>query len=213
MLEKEIDHSFYWRRLPHMQPEDGYLFVTFRIANSLPKSFIDQLNSYQIELDRTITQGSNFKNVIQKKVFGFYDELLAKSITTTTNLSENPIAEIINNQLKIMNNDYIQLICYTIMPNHVHVLFQPLQDENHMQHTLSDIMHLLKMRTAKEINIHLEKSGRFWQREYFDYCVRNEQEMMNIINYIMMNPVKAGLVETPEMWRWSWLRNSERLTP
>ncbi|HPT71060.1 MAG TPA: transposase [Candidatus Cloacimonadota bacterium] len=206
MAENESNQFKYWRRLPHIQPEDSYLFITFRINHSLPKSMQEKINSYQSDLEKKIAEGPNYRNIIQKKVYGLYDELLAKCNSPTINLTDIPFGNIIMKQIEIMNHDYIRLICSTIMPNHVHILFKPLKSENEEPYKMSDIMHMLKMKTAKEINFRLGRKGRFWQREYFDYCVRNDVEMQNIINYIMMNPVKAGLVKEPELWKWSWLR-------
>ena len=37
-------------------------------------------------------------------------------------------------------------------------------------------------------------SGAFWQHESYDHVVRDEQELIRIVRYILNNPVKAGLV-------------------
>ena len=50
------------------------------------------------------------------------------------------------------------------------------------------------------------ESGSYWQTETFDHWARDEAELFRIIDYIERNPVKAGLVERPEDWRWSSAR-------
>jgi REP element-mobilizing transposase RayT len=45
--------------------------------------------------------------------------------------------------------------------------------------------------------------GRLWQRQFFDHIIRNEEEFFETRDYILMNPVRKGLVETPEKWRYS----------
>ena len=45
--------------------------------------------------------------------------------------------------------------------------------------------------------------GRFWQDESYDHVVRTEDEMERIIDYIEMNPVKAGLAGNVLDWQWS----------
>ena len=47
------------------------------------------------------------------------------------------------------------------------------------------------------------KSGSYWQTETFDHWARDDAEMYRIIDYIENNPVKTGLVENPQHWRWS----------
>ena len=56
----------------------------------------------------------------------------------------------------------------------------------------------------------LGRTGRFWAREPFDRYIRNERHFLNALTYIEDNPVKAGLCEKPEIWRWSsaWRRMS-----
>jgi type I restriction enzyme R subunit len=46
-------------------------------------------------------------------------------------------------------------------------------------------------------------TGPFWQTETFDHYARDEAEVFKIIDYIENNPVVAGLVETPEAYRFS----------
>jgi len=54
-----------------------------------------------------------------------------------------------------------------------------------------------------ECNRVLTRKGEFWQREPFDRYIRNEQHYENAVSYIEHNPVKAGLCDKPEDWRWS----------
>ena len=45
-----------------------------------------------------------------------------------------------------------------------------------------------------------------WQKEYWDRFIRDERHFSRAVNYIMENPVKAGLVGKAEDWQWSWCR-------
>ncbi|MBU1023875.1 transposase, partial [bacterium] len=90
------------------------------------------------------------------------------------------------------------LLAWVIMPNHVHVLVQIIDG-----YLLSDLLHSWKRYTAKMINRMLGRKGRLWQREYWDRYIRNENHLNNAINYIHMNPVKAGFVNSPEEWQFS----------
>ena len=73
------------------------------------------------------------------------------------------------------------------------------------------IMHTLKLRTALECNKLLGIGGTFWQDESYDHCVRDDDELARIVEYIEMNPVRAGLVTSPEMWAYSSARERRTL--
>jgi REP element-mobilizing transposase RayT len=92
---------------------------------------------------------------------------------------------------------FYQLHAWAIMPNHVHVIFQP-------HAAMPAIMRWLKGRTSRLANRILGRTGTpFWQDESFDHWVRSAEELQDLIAYVENNPVKAGLVEAPEQWRWS----------
>src|SRR5205085_992554 len=82
-----------------------------------------------------------------------------------------------------------------VMPNHVHVVVEPLEGA-----TLTKILHSWKSFTAHQANRILERSGSFWQTEYFDHLIRDEQDMERAIEYVWKNPDEAGMKNWP--WRW-----------
>jgi REP element-mobilizing transposase RayT len=92
---------------------------------------------------------------------------------------------------------HYDLHAYVIMPNHVHLLIQPKVSPK-------DLMKSLKGVTAREANRILHRTGEpFWQKESCDHWMRDEIECQRIRAYIENNPVKAGLVDTPEEHPWS----------
>jgi REP element-mobilizing transposase RayT len=107
-----------------------------------------------------------------------------------------------------------RLDAFSIMPNHAHVVFKPLplQDEangeNESYHSLASIMQSLKGFTAYKCNRLLGREGEFWAHESFDHFVRDYEEWMRIIAYVLNNPVKAGYVSKWQEWRWSYRRNA-----
>jgi hypothetical protein len=54
----------------------------------------------------------------------------------------------------------------------------------------------MKSFTAHECHRVLRRTGAFWQDESYDHCVRDEDELLRIIDYVEQNPVKAGLVKS-----------------
>jgi REP element-mobilizing transposase RayT len=92
---------------------------------------------------------------------------------------------------------HYRLHAFVVMSNHVHVLITP-------EISVPRLMNSLKTRTARTANEILGRTGKpFWQNESFDRWCRDEIEFEAVRNYIENNPVKAGLVKSPEQWRWS----------
>ena len=81
------------------------------------------------------------------------------------------------------------------MPNHVHVLFTVLPDN-----PLGSVVGSWKRFTARKVNELLGRSGTFWQTEYWDRFIRNDEHYGVIEEYIDQNPVKARLVTEPRLW-------------
>jgi len=86
------------------------------------------------------------------------------------------------------------------MPDHVHLLLHPKEQEAGVWWSLPGILHSIKSFTANELNKLLKRTGTVWQDESFDRIVRDEDEFLEKWNYIRNNPVKRGLCPTPETW-------------
>jgi len=116
-------------------------------------------------------------------------------------LIQNPaMAEIVEEALWFGYGERYILNAYVVMPDHVHLLMTPLYGW-----TLSKILQGIKGYTSREINKRLNRKGSFWQDESFDHLVRNEADWIDKFEYIHSNPVKAGLVNRPEDFKFSSL--------
>jgi putative transposase len=85
---------------------------------------------------------------------------------------------------------------YVLMPEHVHLLVGETKVAE-----LSTAIQVLKQRTSRE----LKRAGeeQFWQRRYYDFNVYNGKKRIEKLQYMHRNPVRRGLVSTPEEWPWS----------
>jgi REP element-mobilizing transposase RayT len=86
------------------------------------------------------------------------------------------------------------------MPNHVHALFKV--DATPMPRILES----WKKYTATKANSLLHRRGGFWQADYWDTFMRDNNHELETRNYIENNPAKAGLVLNPKDWPWSSAR-------
>jgi hypothetical protein len=64
-------------------------------------------------------------------------------------------------------------------------------------------MESIKVGSTLRINAGRKESGVFWQPRFFDRALRTVKEYHEKVEYIHLNPVKAGLVSRPEEWPWS----------
>jgi REP element-mobilizing transposase RayT len=185
------------RRLPHWHPdvsEETFLFVTWRLAGSMPRSrFTQRLAGGSACPTLTLTAGQSFVAL---------DREMDKAAFGPVWLGDARVAQLVANALLYgeSGRQYYQLRAWVIMPNHVHVLLLPKTE-------LSVITRWLKGSTARQANLILHRTGEpFWQDESFDHRVRSELELERIVRYVEHNPVYAGLVANAAGWRWSSAR-------
>jgi REP element-mobilizing transposase RayT len=100
---------------------------------------------------------------------------------------------------------FYELSAVCVMPDHVHLILSPCQG-----FSLSRIMHGIKGVTAHRMNSLRGSQGRIWQVESWDRIIRDENELDEKLNYMLQNPVKAGLVEDPWSWCGWYLNPGER---
>jgi REP element-mobilizing transposase RayT len=91
-----------------------------------------------------------------------------------------------------------------VMPDHVHMIFSPLRNRNGNNFSLPQIVQKLKSVSAHTINKRLPHKGPVWQEEFFDHVIRQADSLQEKIDYVLLNPVRKGLVTRPEDYRWIW---------
>ena len=191
---------FYRRKLPHLQPPRATLFITFRLANSMPQKILVQFQREANQIDKTLSEISDPQERSQrtyseqKRLFGIWDSSLDSSLRGPFWLNDPNVAALVAESIHYRDGQVYDLDAYCIMPNHVHMVYTPLCNDTGEYYSMSAIMHSLKLYTARQCNLLLEQSGRFWQHENYDHVVRDDHERRRIINYVLNNPVTAGLV-------------------
>ncbi len=212
-MNKKLAYSTSYRRnLPHIQPPGATLFITFQLAGSLPVKVIRRLIMEEERTRETVSRIANPQErgrityLEHRKQFGRWDDAMHRNTDGPFWLKETKIAQLVNDCLHYYDNIRFSLICFCIMPNHVHTVFTPLEKENGMYWALSAIMHSIKGYSAREANKILGRTGKFWHKESFDHVVRDEEELNRIVQYVLNNPVKAGLVKKWDEWEWVYCK-------
>lgn len=199
----------YRRNLPHIQPPGVTLFVTFRLAGSLPVVVLEQWREEAKARERllaTLPEGERAERryLDDRRFFGRYDAELDRAAHGSLWLREPDVAAAVAAVLRDGDGAFYDLLAYTIMPNHVHMVFTSLPDGEDAYYALPWIMHRLKRRSAWNANTVLGRQGTFWQREFYDHYARDGREVERIVGYVLENPVKAGLAASREEWPWSF---------
>lgn len=121
-----------------------------------------------------------------------------------------------------------------VMPEHFHILIgEPYRGDP------SKVLQVLKQRVAlrllaprskrrqNQLGLWREEQSNcerhFWKIRFYDFNVYSRKKIIEKLRYMHRNPVKRGLVSSPELWRWSSFRayalgeksvvNIERLNP
>jgi REP element-mobilizing transposase RayT len=98
----------------------------------------------------------------------------------------------------------MRLYIAVVMPDHVHMIFMPLENEKQETFSFEEIVGAIKGASAHSVNKALQRSGHVWQDESFDHVVRHAESMEAKILYVRENPVRRGLVTRPEDYPWLW---------
>jgi putative transposase len=198
--------DYYERRLPHLQPLLGTFFVTYRLVNTIPA---DVFVRFQEERQQSLRLTNPIMaDEINRRYFGRYDTWLDRQTAGENHLAKPEIAQLVADSLHFFDGNRIELIAYCIMSNHVHAVFTLLSEKTNegAPNSLSSLKKSLKGFTAKEANRLLYSQGQFWASEWYDRCVRDDNELVRIVRYVLNNPVKAGLCADWHDWPWSYVK-------
>ena len=185
--ETEVHKFSHW--LPHWRQSEKMYFVTFRLQDSVAQ---DQLRAWAAE--KQIWE-SHHPQPWNEKVWNEYHERFTIRMEQyfdagygSCSLGKPAISEMVEKALRHFDGTRYQLGDFIIMPNHVHLLVRPAENES-----LEAVLHSWKSFTSKQANLTLGTTGSFWREEYFDHLVRNGAQYEKFQGYIRENPIKAKL--------------------
>lgn len=211
MFSYENKKVYHRRNLPHLQPLGGTFFVTYNLAEAIPKRILDKWrHEYEIQkklIIQTSAQVEKDLDTLHKRNFVERDKFLDLSKEANTDLNNQELVQIVVDSINFWDGKKIDLICYCLMSNQVHLVFRLLdKTETNTPKYLEEIMHSIKQFSAKKCNAILNRKGDFWQHESYDRLIRNDEELFRILLYVINNPVKAGLCKNPFDWKWTYLQ-------
>ena len=137
-----------------------------------------------------------------------YRRLFIKNgLVFLTIVTNNRISLLIKN-IEQLNQSYqsviqhykLDLIAYSILPEHIHCIIKPLNIEDY-----SKIVKSFKYSFTKHFNVGLVNPTykRLWQNRFWEHTIRDENDLNIHLNYIHYNPVKHGYVKCVKDWEYS----------
>jgi len=164
------------RSVPHYDEANTIQFITYRLVNSLPPHLLNQENA-KLKLRRL-------------------DKLLDENSDGGI-LTDPRLGQIVLEHWRENSGIRYDLAAWSIMPNHVHVLISLIEGN-----PLGDIMRRQKSKSAIGCNRVTGRTGRFWQRGYWDVAMRGSSHLENTVKYILDNRLKVGLANKGENMTW-----------
>ncbi len=179
--------------LPHFNMSGLYQGITYRLADSLPRSVsVPSASRSQSDAEK-----AERRKLIEGELNKGYGSCI---------LRDKEIAKIVVDAWTYFDGTRYDLVAYVVMPNHVHVLIK-----TYVRFSVSKVVHSWKSFTAHEINKCMKcgrdarapSTSKVWQNDYFDRFIRDERHFAQAVAYIHENPVKAGLCRHAHEWPWS----------
>ncbi len=197
--DRDVETSRHRRRLPHWFQEGRTYFVTFRLADSLPRDKREHLleERHAWLAAHGLTSPDPVDNLSRKDQLAYRiwfsertDKLLDAGYGSCILAQPEP-SGILEQSLRYFDGERYHLDEYVIMPNHVHLLVCPIHPAS-----LSQILQSWKRHSARKINRLIGKTGSsLWLDENFDHIIRSLEKLEQYHDYIRSNPLKAGLRE------------------
>jgi len=178
--------------LPHCDRTGLLQSITFRLADSLPQDVLKQL-----ELEITCVAEDRQELHRRKLIEKYMDSGMGCCA-----LQHPAVADVVQSSFFLFDGVKYRLIAWCIMPNHVHVLIEPLIELGKIVQSWKSFTGRWVMKHNAELELGVPGKS-LWMREYWDRYIRNEEHLRTVIEYIHQNPVNARLCQFCESWRWS----------
>ena len=179
--------------LPHWHCKHAIYHVTFRLADAVPQTALDL---WREERENIVCTAKQLKRPLSEaeeaRLLHLHSEKVESYLDSghgACYLADQRIASVVADSLRHFDGVRYRLHAWCIMPNHVHVIFQTMNDE----YTVSDVTHSWKSFSALQANRLLQRRGTFWQGESYDHIIRTSEEYVRQVRYVWENPDMAGL--------------------
>ena len=190
-LQPDRPVKMFQRHLPHWRQPGATYFVTFRLTDSLPQNKFHELKALREEWERKNPPPRTDQkwDELWKATFVRVDEWLDQDAGSCC-LRDDRAGRFVAGALRHFDGERYELGCSVVMPNHVHLVVRPFDEDDE---ALSSITHSWKRFTSREINRSSNATGELWQAESYDRIIRDEEHLWRTVQYIGRNPAKVAM--------------------
>jgi REP element-mobilizing transposase RayT len=216
-----MNSLFRRRRLPHLDVAGGTYFVTAALAGSAPAQGQARRRAGAARA-ASLPQAATPRTRVALPTWikGRHEEWerTLDLRPTVKWLARADLAHLVVEAILHGNGSQYQLLAYVVMPSHMHIVFQPADPENNSSITSERashqrvrtprqrIMHSIRSFSGRACNRLLGRTGTFWQHECYDRWLRDDEDIDGAVEYVIQNPVAAGLCHRAEDWPFSSAR-------
>jgi putative transposase len=132
-------------------------------------------------------------------IFHVLNRANARSRIFATNLDYQAFENVI---VESANRIPVRILAYSIMPNHWHMVLWPTREGD-----LGNFVQRLTTTHVRRWHLHRNSvgSGHLYQGTYKSFPIQDDEHFVTVCRYVEQNPLRAGLVQRAEDWRWSSL--------
>ncbi len=198
--------AFTRRKLPHWLVADHTYFVTIRLADTIPRSVLNDMAAERDALTEA-NASKESQQQLQREHFLRIEKILDQHQGDRDWLLKPDIAANILDALPWLEHPSRgwELYAVTLMSTHVHIVMR--NKVGRSGELLRDLGQF-KRHTARTSNRFLGRTGSFWAREDFDHWCRSEEKVISAIRYTANNPVAARLCCSWRDWPWTHVNES-----
>jgi len=195
------------RNLPHWEQDGVCAFVTMRLADSLPEAVLSEheaarkrwlaMRGWDEELPESFVldqlsplERQAFRRFASSRIHRSLDKGLGTCV-----LRNPDVRVMVEECLRFGNGSTYSLYAFVIMPNHLHLLLQPMPGQS-----MKALLSTMRKVSARHVNRHVGREGALWQSEPFDHLVRSRHWYDRYRTYIRLNPARARLPTDAYSW-------------
>ena len=208
-LRINTEHEWHSRGyLPHRDRLGLLQIITFRLADCLSQEKLKELEEELLVTARDAELGLRVPSVEverRKRIENWLDAGMGCCA-----LRHPQMAKVVEDTLLKFDGSKYKLIAWCIMPNHVHVLIEPLIELKKIIQSWKSYTGRWALKYNAELGLRVPGEN-FWMADYWDRYIRDEKHFASAIEYIHNNPVKGALCPSPEKWQWSSVRFLEQI--
>lgn len=188
--------------------EGAYFFMSFHqngsITDTVRKKLKHLKSLLKIRYD-SHQRDTEFQLNVRRKLFRMYEHALEEEATGSKLLQQFQLAQQVKETFKDEHGKSIDVLAYSILPNHVHLVCEILEDHGN-GNPWSDVMRKVKSKSARRINDILQTGGSFWDSLNYEHPVFEDEDLLRIIQYVVRNPVKLGIANSGNAWKWTYVK-------